>query len=82
MVKAMSNKEARWKKEIAKFDKKVKKEKVLNRKALNAVREYMGHTDGADNHLYSINSLSGDPNLERELKLWRKAIADFRKIGD
>jgi hypothetical protein len=72
----------RWRKEIAKFDRNVKLEECRNRKAIYKLKSNKGHTDGADNDIYSVNSLSGDPNLERELKLWRKAIADFRKIGD
>jgi len=78
----MGNKVARWKREIREFDKKVKREGFRNKKAIDELRDSIGHTDGAENQTYSVNSLSGDPNLERELKVWRKALREFRKIGD
>jgi len=76
----MSNSGAKWKDEIRAFDRKVRLEESRNRKAIHSIRDKLGHTDGADNNIYSVNSLSGDPTLERELKLWRKALRDLRKV--
>ena len=78
----MSSSGAKWKKEIRKFDRSVRLEEGRNRKAIIKLKDNAGHSDGADNQTYSINSLSGDPTLERELKQWRKALREFRKIGD
>ena len=78
----MSSSGAKWKKEIRKFDRSVRLEEGRNRKAIVELKTNIGHTDGAENNIYSVNSLSGDPTLERELKQWRKALREFRKIGD
>ena len=78
----MSSSGAKWKKEIRKFDRSVRLEEGRNRKAIVELKTNIGHTDGAENNTYSVNSLSGDKNLERELKLWRKALREFRKIGE
>ena len=86
----MSNNTSKWKKEIAEYDKKIRNEEFRNKKVLRKLKKIqgnVGHSDGADNQgeyysPYSINSLSGDPTLERELKQWREALKEFRKIGD
>jgi len=79
----MRNKDApKWKREMWKYDKNTKQEESRNRQAIIKLKDNAGHSDGADNQTYSINSLSGDPTLERELKQWRKALREFRKIGD
>lgn len=66
-----------WKEKIEEFDNKQDREEERNKNALRKLKNNMGHSDGAENQNgyyspYSINSLSGDPILEKELKAWRK----------
>ena len=75
----MGNKTPNWKAEMYKFDKGIRNEESRNRQAMRKLKNYMGHTDGADNNTYSVNSLSGDPQLERECGVWRQALRDLKK---
>ena len=69
----------RWKKEIGKFDRNLKIEERNNKRAIEEVSKYNGRPDGGNDDIYSVNSLSGDPTLERELKVWRKALRTLQR---
>jgi hypothetical protein len=67
-----------WADEIKKFDNRVTAEECKNRMAIRKLSS--GRPDITKEEYYSINSLSGDPVLEQELKLWRKAITSLRRL--
>ena len=40
-----------------------------------------GHADGGGTVIgQSVNSLSSDPNLKREIRIWRDALKDLRRF--
>ena len=70
-----SVKVSNWKDEINKFDNKARAEEFRNELAMKEARK-----DLLRDCLYVTNTLSGDPQLERELKSWRKALTDLRRL--
>jgi hypothetical protein len=69
----------RWRKEIKKFDRNVNIEERNNKRAIEEYSKNNGRPDGGNDDIYSVNSLSGDPKLERELKEWRKALRSLQR---
>ena len=72
--------EQRWKRKILEFDRKVKREENRNKKAIEKLKKYKsGHTDGTENNIHSVNSLSDDPHFWSEIRHWRKALKDLKR---